>query len=372
MAPAGERAFSGARLRLARAFAGLTQAELGGRVAVSHQFVGYLETGHKEPTGILVEALGEACDFEPSFFFGPPLDEFRDEECQFRRRQTTPVSVRTKVLAYGTLFGQLVEVLDDSLALPAMRVPEARVHGREDIEAAAERCRVEWGLGRDLPIKNMTRALENAGVVVARFEGAAEKIDAFSRAGRRSIVVLNTDKGSASRTRFDMAHECGHLVMHGGLVTGDVVREREADHFASAFLLPRSGFLREFPRSGRVDWSAMFHLKKRWGTSVAALVHRAYDLRLINAIQYQRAFKYLSAQGWRKGEPEEPQPETPELIPLSLQALHREGMEPRLLAARLGWTRATFERVSGVPLVHEDLESENRRSGTVIHLPLKP
>ncbi len=341
--------FSGSRLRLARAFKGLTQQELGELVGVTHQYVGYLEAGHKLPTDVLVDAIALECGFAPSFLFGGAVEEFRDEDCHFRRRASTPVSIRTRVLAHGTLFAMLVAYLDEALSLPDDNVPSIRVHSREDIERAAETCRARWGLGNDRPIKNLTRAVERAGVVVTRFEGSSTKVDAFSRSGRRSIIVLNTEKESPSRTRFDLAHETGHVVMHGGVIAGGSEAEAQADQFGSALLLPRSGFAREFPRGSRIDWPSLFHLKKRWGASVAAIVRRAYDLRLIDAATYQRAYKYMAAQGWRKGEPDELAIEEPEIVPLSLIQLQKHlNATPLDVCKALRWTADTFQSVTGI------------------------
>jgi len=360
--------FCPSRVRLARGFNGWTQAELGEQVGVTHQYVGYLETGHKVPTQLNVEAIADATGFDVAFFYAPLVEEFRDEECHFRKRTTTPVSVRTRVLAHGTLFGMLVNYIDDVLSLPEDTVPTVRPKDVEDVERAAERCRMQWSLGRDLPIKNLTRAVERAGVVVTRFEGCSTKIDAFSRAGKRNVVILNTEKDAPSRTRFDLAHETGHLVMHGGRTTGDADTEKEADRFASALLLPRAGYAREFPRGPRIDWTALLRLKKRWGASVGAQVRRAYDLRLIDAAQYQRGYKYIAAQGWLKGEPEELEPELPELVSLSLSELQKQyATSPLDVCSRLRWRGRVFERVAGVTLPPQ---AAVERKGRVIQLEL--
>jgi Zn-dependent peptidase ImmA (M78 family)/transcriptional regulator with XRE-family HTH domain len=344
-----EHDFSGPRLRLARAFKDLTQAELGERASVTSQYIGYLENGRKQPTAILVDAFANVLGFEPGFFYGPPLEEFRETECHFRKRATTPVGVRTRVLAHGTLFGGLVEYLDDSVSMPPENVPRVCVQHHEDIERAAETCRMQWGLGRDLPSKNLTRAVEHAGVIVTRFEASAAKVDAFSRSGRRSVIVLNVDKDAASRSRFDLAHECGHLVMHDGLTTGDPETEKQANQFASALLLPRVGFVREFPRSHHLDWAAVFQLKKRWGASASAIVRRAYDLRLIPATTYQSAYKAMAYRGWLKSEPEEPLPETPELVPLCIEQLRTaHGLSLHDMARHLSWGIENFEIVTGI------------------------
>lgn len=174
----------------------------------------------------------------------------------------------TRVLAHGTLFGTLVNYIDRTLTLPAYRVPAMRVESVEEIERAAEECRKHLELGRDLPVKNLTRAVERAGVVVTRFEGCSTKIDAFSRAGSRSVIILNTEKDAPARSRFDLAHELGHLVMHGGRTTGDPDTEKEADRFASALLLPRAGYAPEFPRGQRLDWGALFQRERPGASSV--------------------------------------------------------------------------------------------------------
>lgn len=342
--------FVGSNLRVARMFNGLAQVELGEEVGVTHTFIGQLEAGTRRPTPMVLEAIAEVLGFHPSFFATPLADEIRDEECHFRKRQTTSVSTKGRVLAHGTLFAGLVAHLDAAVVFPEERLPEVvRVTDRRSIEVAAEQCRALWGLEPDLPIPNLTRVLERAGVVVTRFEGAAAKVDAFSRVGRRHIVVLNTDKGSASRSRFDLAHEAGHVVMHRGVDVGAPALEEQADGFAGALLMPSAGILREFPRTPALDWEALFRLKARWKVSLAALVRRAYDLRILTAVHYQRAYKYMSARGWTKGEPHEPEEETPEVVSLALAELASAGVTPAEVARRLGWSPRVFERVSGVP-----------------------
>lgn len=323
---------------------------------MTSQYIGHLENGHKRPTGVLVDALANTLGFEESFFYGEPVEEFRDEECHFRRRTTTPVGVRTRVLAHGSLFGALVSYLDASVEMPPENVPTVRFGTPEEIERAAERCRLVWGLGVDLPIKNLTRAVERAGVVVTRFEDpACSKVDAFSRAGRRNVVVLNADKKSPARSRFDLAHECGHLVGHHGITTGDTETERQADRFAGALLLPRAGFVREFPRSSRIEWSALFSLKERWGVSVSAIVRRAYELRLLPATQYQAAYKHMAYRGWLKNEPGEVPIEEPELVLLCVRELEKAfGVSSSDVARHLGWSAETFEVVAGVRVPTRD------------------
>lgn len=344
--------FYGSALRLGRTFAGLTQAELGERVGVTRQYVHQLEAaGHRERTDVLVEAFAEVLGVQADFFSRRPHSEVNDEVCHFRRRSTTPLHVRNRVLAQGSLFQQVVAYLDETLKLPPVRVPHLDVENVEDIELSAERCRKEWQIPLDAPIGSITRLLENVGAVVTTFSGVTAKVDAFSWSGDRPIIVRRVHPDSPSRTRYDLAHECGHLVMHLGRVTGDAETEDQANRFAGALLLPRRGFIREFPRGKRIKWAQMFELKQRWGTSVQAMIRRAYDLRLIDATRYRSAFVQISRNGWKKKEPHELEEERPELVALAFRQLaERLSLPPSRVAADLGLSVDVLERVVGFPL----------------------
>ena len=227
-------------------------------------------------------------------------------------------------------------------------MPILNAHGKAEIERAAEWCRRKWDLALDTPIKNTVRVIEKAGVPVARFGDAGEKVDAFSRAGEPSIVVLTTKP--ASKCRSDLAHECAHLVLHRNKPTGTPESEQEADYFARAFLLPRDGFRRDFPRPFSGGWEILFELKRRWKVSVADIIRRANDLLLINGVQYLRLYKELSRQGWLKAEPYEFEYEAPELLPIAFRQLKEsKGIEHSDLARMLGWTQDTLIDITGVP-----------------------
>lgn len=116
------------------------------------------------------------------------------------------------------------------------------------------------------------------------------------------MIIRSEAKPAAVRLRFDLAHECGHLVMHRGIETGDKATENEANRFASAFLLPRSSFIHEFPRGRALNWGRIYEMKMRWKISAAAIIRRAYDLGMISADQYRTGYIHLSKTGQKKAE----------------------------------------------------------------------
>jgi Zn-dependent peptidase ImmA (M78 family) len=113
--------------------------------------------------------------------------------------------------------------------------------------------------------------------------------------------VLANDKLDAARSRFDAAHELGHLVMHHDAEPGRQVVERQAQRFAAAFLMPAEAIGREFP--SRMSWPVFLGLKLRWRVSLQALLYRARGLGALSVDAYKRAQVQLSARWGRAQEP---------------------------------------------------------------------
>ncbi|MGA3262874.1 MAG: XRE family transcriptional regulator [Terracidiphilus sp.] len=342
-------AFCGERLQLAREFRGLTQKQLGKEVAASSAMITRCENGKKlDPAPDLVEACAEVLGFDPAFFYRRTHDLFLEEECSFRHRRSTPEKAKTQIRAHATLLGMVIQQLRKHFNFPEVDIPRISISALDEVEHAAENTRMHWGLGLDAPIWQIGRVLERAGVVIVRHLVRSSKVDAFSRQGRTAVIFLNDEIKSASRWNFDIGHECGHLVMHSGIHTGDLETEIQADRFASAFLMPRRAFSREFCMAP-FSWKHVFDLKRRWHSSAAAIVRRAYDLGLIGAVEYRRSFQYISFKGWTKGEPNEPIFQEPELLPTAFDALGKKvDLTFDSLCNELGFTHKTFKEVTGV------------------------
>jgi Zn-dependent peptidase ImmA (M78 family)/transcriptional regulator with XRE-family HTH domain len=341
--------FCGDRLQLAREFRGFTQKKLGEEIAASSATITRCENGKKtDPTADLVEACADVLGFKPGFFYRKVDDLFLERECSFRHRRSTPEKAKTQIRAHATLLGMVVQHLREYFAFPVLNIPQIQASTLGDVEIAAENARVHWGLGLGGPILQVGRVLEHAGVVIVRHLVKSSKVDAFSRQGKTTIIFLNDAISSSSRWNFDIAHECGHLVMHAGIHTGDLETEEQADRFASAFLMPKNAFRREFI-AAPFSWRHVFDLKRRWQCSAAAIVRRSYDLGLLGAADYRRAFQYMSFKGWTRGEPSEPFFQEPELLATALDALGKTvDLTLDALCAELKFTHKTFTDVTGV------------------------
>src|SRR5262249_34669286 len=157
----------------------------------------------------------------------------------------------------------------------------------------------EWQLGTR-PIRNMIHLLESRGVKVFSVVEDCRQVDAFSFwRGDQAYIFLNTAR-SAERMRMDVAHELGHLVLHGHL-TPDRAHEVQARRFGSAFLMPQATVRAGTPKLPTIN--SLIELKRQWNVSLAAIAFRMHELGLVADWHYHRLCVQMSALGYRMNEP---------------------------------------------------------------------
>lgn len=314
------------RLTLARELRGRSKAQLADAVQKTPSAISQFETGRTKPDAQTLQKLALALEVQLGFFAkvgGTPL--ISTDNCYFRSLRSASQRDRRSLLAVGTILCDLVSLLEDHVDLPREQVTSVATSAgnADEIEQAAIEVRRKWGLGLG-PIPAIIKLLENKGVIVTRIPAEREQVDAFSTCNNhRPIVFLVTGKNSRSRARFDAAHELGHLVLHADITAASPEAERQANRFASAFLLPRDTFLRECPNY--LNWDHLYELKRRWRVSIAALVKRGFDLGRISEASYRRAFIHLNETGQRQGETrDEPEVEYPTTLKRALDTASRE------------------------------------------------
>jgi Zn-dependent peptidase ImmA (M78 family)/transcriptional regulator with XRE-family HTH domain len=338
--------FQPARLTLARELRGMTKAELAERVEKSAAAIGQFEGGGKatcRPDAKTVGALALALGVPVAFFTRKtPAKLLEVDGCHFRSLRSASQRERRKLLARGSLLCDLMILLEEHVDFPREKVSKVAqtVRTEAQIEECAMRVRRAWGLGLG-PINHVVNLLEVNGVLVTRVPESCVEVDAFStwKEGR-PVVFLVMQKGSTSRTRFDACHELGHLVMHADVVAANPDLERQANRFASAFLLPKESFIVECPRW--LNWDHFYELKRRWKVSVSALVRRAFDLKCISEATYRRAYVHLNRTGERTHERDEPPSEPPTLLSKAILAVEPD-FTVQDLAARVGLSVGDLE-----------------------------
>jgi Zn-dependent peptidase ImmA (M78 family) len=243
------------------------------------------------------------------------------------------------------------------LNLPERKYVDPEQITPDEIERAASDCRDMWRLGRSA-VQDLALAVEGAGVIVVREETGIAQIEglsAWSDAVARPLILLSADKDNAYRSRFDLAHELGHLVLHRYIknpkrADRHKLLEQQAHRFAGAFLLPVETFVQEVRVPPTLD--DLLLLKRRWGVSVAAIIMRLKALDLLDDAAATVLFKRRSARWGVKSEPGDAdrEPELPRLLRRTVDLLVEERVMPLdAIPRHIGLSPNDVESLVGLP-----------------------
>lgn len=324
------REFNPARLTLARRRRGLTKAKLAALLGVEARSVTGYERGEFSPDPARLVRLATQLRFPERFFSGDDLEEIAPDIVSFRSLSKMTAAKRDMALGAGALALLLNQWIESRFDLPQAALPD--LSQEPSPEAAADTLRRLWGLG-EWPIKNMIHLLEAKGARVFSLCIDSTQVDAFSAwNSEQPFVFLNTVK-SCERSRFDAAHELGHLVLHRHAGARGQEVEREANAFAGAFLMPRASVLAHAPRLATVDQLRRY--KPYWTVSVAALAYRWHELGLVSDWHYRTLCIEIAQRGYREQEPDPAPRETSQILAKIFAALRTEGMTKADIAASL-------------------------------------
>jgi Zn-dependent peptidase ImmA (M78 family) len=308
--------FNPARLALARKRRGMTRIALARAIQMSVPIVHAYERGLRNPSGDALKTIADVLKFPVAFFEAGPVAELNVGAASFRATKSLRAADREAALAAGSIAVDLSRWIGERFELPQPTIPSLRGLRAED---AADALRSEWGLGQR-PISNMVHLLEAHGVRVFSLPTDTLAVDAFSIwDGDIPFVFLTTHK-SGERGRMDAAHELGHLALHR---FGNQ-EEREAEQFASAFLMPKGTVLAAAPRNLTI--AKLITLKDKWRVSAAAVLYRLHAVGLVTDWHYRTLWIQLSEQGYRREEPHGISRETSQLLNKVFSQLRSEGI----------------------------------------------
>lgn len=328
--------FKPSRLTAARKRRGWSVTHLADEAHISRRSLSLFENGKRVPTPDNVRHLAAVLNVEESFFAGADIDEIPERAVSFRALAKMPAGVRDRGLMSGRVALLIDEWIDSRFDLPGPNVPLLEQH---DPEIAAMELRAQWGLG-ERPISNMIHLVEAHGGRIYSLTNENTTLDGFSmRWAGRPYIFLSTVK-SGERGRFDVAHELGHLVLqHGDRENQGPAAEREADRFASAFLMPRGSVLAQGLRNATVP--KILVARKHWKVSAMAMAVRANQLDLMSEWAYRSLMISLSQQGYRSKEHGGmPSRESSQLLTKVLGQLRAQGSGIGEIARDLGLSTA--------------------------------
>lgn len=301
------------QIKFARVRRRLSKAQLAKELGVTSRSLQNYESGASAPDGELLARLAKLLRFPQQFFFlEEDMPEIQEHAVSFRKLSKMTDAMKGCAFAAGAIAFKVNDWVEERFTLPKADLPDLSDLAPE--EAAATLRRI-WGLG-NAPIPNMVHLLESKGIRVFSLAEETRDVDAFCTwHDGKPFVFLNTMK-SPERSRFDAAHELGHLVrdlytMQQGLAHG-MTMERDADAFASAFLMPAESVKANQPPVFTIKY--LMKLKHHWGVSLVAMAYRFNALGLVTEWTYRSLCIEMARHGYRTQEPEQMQRETSQLL----------------------------------------------------------
>ncbi|MFZ1291206.1 MAG: XRE family transcriptional regulator [Melioribacteraceae bacterium] len=308
----GASHFNGERLKEAREARCLTITALAESLDISRQSITAYEKGTQSPRLDILDKIADRLNVPSRFFLRPNIDTINKNIVFYRSLASTTNLERSRSEKRLMWLKEMVQYLEGFIKFLDVNFPNINLSDEEisnlrdeEIENIANKCREFWNIGLGA-ISNIARLLENNGAIISRGEIETDAVDAFSEWSQndRPYLILGNDKKCGVRSRFDLAHELGHLVLHKNLSKLNKnnlkIIEHQANYFAGAFLMPAVTFISDFLYPSLDTFVA---LKQKWRTSIQAMIVRTSNLGLITKKTEERLWINLARRGWRKKEP---------------------------------------------------------------------
>ena len=283
-----------ARLRLD---GGLTQEGLASKAGLSRLALGRIERGAAVPRASTVRALAKALGVPVGELVMPvrPLESVRFRaKAKVRSREQILAEVSKWLEAYAWLEGELGERAD-------FRFGKARPSSDDaGPGAVAQAAREAVGLAPEVAVRDICGLLDRGGVKLLLLETTRDSFFGLSVGepdGGPAVVVNTWERISVERWIFTAAHELGHLLLHPHEYRREATdlpeeAEREADEFASEFLMPECAFAEAWDAtSGHSLLSRVLKVKRIFRVGYKTVLYRLVQSGREQAPRVWQAFQ---------------------------------------------------------------------------------
>lgn len=333
----------GARIKAARALAGLSQRELATQAGVSAMAISKYERDLDVPGSAVLLRLAKSLSVRIEYFFRS-LSVVLTISIDHKRRSLPPGVQARLVQQVQEWLERYLEVESLFEGLSHVDLPPKRpVATLDDIETIALELRERWQLGNDA-IEELCESLEAHGVKVGLVE-VDQEFDALTlwANGAIPIIVVKRDL-PGDRQRFALAQELAYLVLDPAV---GLDPEAAAFRFAGAFLVPAPAVETELgARRHAISLYELHLLKHKYGLSMQAWLYRAKDLKILDERDASRLLNQFRKGSWDSIEPGDAlPPEHPQRQKrLVMRALAEDFISPARAAELLGKSLSQFRQ----------------------------
>lgn len=296
------------RLKSARKMAGLSMDELVKKIdnAVSKNSISKYEKAEMIPDSRILIKLANALSVKVDYFF-------RNVEVQLNaveyRKKKTKLLIKAQESIEENVKDFVERITELELLLGIKKnflnpLTENSIKNLDDLEKVAIELRDVWELGND-PISNVVDLLEDKGIKLIELD-QDESFDGLSARVNGTYVIAYNKNFDSVRKRFTVLHELAHLILDFDVDVEESHKEKLCHNFASAFLMHKETFLKEFgQKRTKFTLEELIQLKSYFGASIQAIVYRAFNLGLLSESHKNQFFKAWGKLGYRKDEPGE-------------------------------------------------------------------
>lgn len=295
------------RLKQARVSTGISQARVAEALNLSRPSISQIESGERKVNSIELAKLAHLYGRSMSEFLAEDFDSNTVLRTLFRARlgselQPTMLQAASHCLEIGRETQNLEQILgisnQASVAIPKRfsSPPTNSTEAFEQAEEAAIAERARLGLGL-CPLPDLVDLFEAQGIRIALIE-LPDKVDGLTLFPPKlgPFIVVNSYRRGHARRRFSFAHEYAHVLFDSQEQSQISIRresgeprERRANAFAAAFLMPVDGLRRQLAALGKRRKYGSFEVREE-GSSAASGDSDADAIQPVEVVQLAHHF----------------------------------------------------------------------------------
>lgn len=302
-------------IRIYREQAGVSQGELGHHLDVTRQTIAAWEKGDREPSVAQLTQIAQCLDIAVDLLLEDTHVKAAPTDMGLMFRADKPSALdhhlRAALSHKAEDYTFVEQLVGEIPTLPEMR-PLAG-YDAHVVEEVAREIRDWLGMGEACPLGDALALLESKGLKVI-LHPLPNEISGFSAYTETSgAVIFVNAKHPTERKFFTALHELAHLIFHrqeyripnekaGGRSDP---REKVANHFAGAVLLPEDVIRREL-HGYRQRWlpePLLADMKRRYGVSMRTVLYRAAQAGIISQKQQGQQIGQLTKKYGTADEP---------------------------------------------------------------------
>jgi len=336
-------------LRRLRSIKGTNQTKIAKKAGLSRPSYVAIENGTTDPRSSTLMNIAGALGVSLADLFRPLPSlkrvRFRIQKTMTKREENQRDQLLQDVAIWLSDYNELERMLGES------REYKFKDYRSTDPVSAAEDARSRLNINDPSLIRDICGLVEDSGIKIYLSKTGFKKYFGLSVSlddGGPAICVKVGDDVSVERQIFTVAHEMGHLLLHRNSYKKDEIKEidreeKEADKFASNFLMPQSVFEKEWQSARGLHLvNRVLHVKRIFRVSYMTVLLRLIDCGLadpsiiqIFRAEYKRIYNHDLKNHYEPDSYSESEPEglvKSDFMEDRLHRLVREAFEKDLIS----------------------------------------